>query len=165
MAFLRGFGAFVPERIVTNEEIAVRIGKTAEWIQEVSGIQERRWADPTVTVADLAFRAAEDCLMRSGVPAADIGMVIVGSGSSERRFPGPACTVAQRLGIAAGAPAIDLPMASAGSLFGMALASKLVDGLGHILVIGAEKMSTVVDREPADPNTAILFGDGAGACV
>jgi len=164
MAFLRGFGAFVPERIVTNDEIALRIGKTSEWIQEVSGIEERRWASADVTVADLAFRAAEDCLMRSGVPSSGIGMIIVGSGTSERRFPGPACVVAQRLGLN-GVPAIDLPMASAGSLYGLALASRLVDGFGHILVIGAEKMSTVVDREPADPNTAILFGDGAGACV
>ena len=165
MAFLRGFGACVPERVVGNAEIAARVGKSPEWILEVCGISERRWASPKVTVADLGVRAAEDCLTRSGVAAASIGMVLVGSGSSERRFPGPACVIAQRLGVPSGVPAIDLPMASAGSLYGMALASRLAGEFGNILVIGAEKMSTVVDLEPADPSTAILFGDGAGACL
>ena len=164
MAFLRAIGAYVPERVVGNQEIAARIAKPADWILEVSGISERRWADPEVTVADLAVRAAEDCLTRSDVPASSVGMLIVGSGSSERRFPGPACVVAQRLGLG-GVPAIDLPMASAGSLYGMALASRLAVDFGNVLVIGAEKMSAVIDREPADPNTAILFGDGAGACL
>ena len=165
MAFLRGFGAFLPERVVGNDEIALRIGKPAQWIYENSGILERRWAAADVTVADLAVRAAEDCLTRSGVEASTVGMVIVGSGSSERRFPGPASVVAQRLGLD-GVPALDLPMASAGSLFGMALGARLASAeFGDVLVIGAEKMSTVIDREPADPNTAILFGDGAGACL
>ena len=91
-------------------------------------------------------------------------MVIVASGSSERRFPGPASTVAERLG-AAGVPAIDLPMASAGSLFGLALAARLCETYGDILVIGAEIMSRVVQFEPAGRDTAILFGDGAGACL
>ena len=164
MSFLRAFGAFVPERIVTNQEIADRIGKSPEWIQEVSGITERRWASSDVSVTDLAVHAAEDCLTRSGVQASAVGIVIVGSGTTERRFPGPACVVAQRLGLA-GIPAIDLPMASAGSLYGMALASRLAGEFGNVLVIGADKMSAVVDREPADPNTAMLFGDGAGACL
>ena len=164
MAFLRGFGAFLPERVVGNDEIALRIGKPAEWIHEISGISERRWAAADVTVVDLAVRAAEDCLTRSGVEASTVGMVLVASGSSERRFPGPACVVAQRLGLA-GVPALDLPMASAGSLYGIALGARLAAEFGNVLVVGAEKMSTVVDREPADPNTAILFGDGAGACL
>ena len=165
MAYLRGFGAFVPERIVGNAEIAARVGKTPEWILEISGISERRWAGPDVTVADMAVAAAEDCLTRSGVAASAVGMLMVASGSAERRFPGPAAVVALRLGLTAGVPAIDLPMASVGSLYGMALASRLAGEFGTVLVIGAEKMSAVVDREPADPNTAILFGDGAGACV
>lgn len=164
MAFLRGFGAFVPERVVGNEEIAARVGKSAEWILEMSGISERRWAAPEVSVADLAVRAAEDCLTRSSVAASSVGMVVVGSGTAEHRFPGPASLVAARLGLA-GVPAIDLPMASAGSLYGMALASRLAGEFGTVLVIGADKMSAVVDRESADANTAILFGDGAGACL
>jgi 3-oxoacyl-[acyl-carrier-protein] synthase-3 len=164
MAFLRAIAAYVPERVVTNDEIAARIGKPAEWILEVSGIQERRWAAANETVADLATRAAADCLTQAGLAGSEVGMIIVASGSSERRFPGPACVVAQRLGLA-GVPALDIPMASAGSLYGMSLASRLAADYGNVLVVGAEKMSAVVDREPADPNTAILFGDGAGACL
>src|SRR5262249_26879810 len=91
------------------------------------------------------------------------GLVLVSSGSSERRFPGPAATVAARLGLA-GVPAIDLPIASAGAVFGLALAHQLAPDYGEILLVAAEKMSDHVWREPVDRNTAILFGDGGGAC-
>ena len=164
MAFLRGFGAYLPERVVGNGEIAARIGKTPEWIQEVSGITERRWAAFDESVVDMGVLAAEDCLTRCGVEASAVGMLLVGSGTAEQRFPGPACVIGQRLGLA-GVPCIDLPMASAGSLYGMAVGSRLAGEFGQVLVIGAEKMSAVIDREPVDPNTFILFGDGAGACL
>ncbi|HLJ15983.1 MAG TPA: ketoacyl-ACP synthase III [Bryobacteraceae bacterium] len=164
MAFLRGFGAWLPERVVTNEQLAQRLGCQPDWIHNVSGIRERRYAEETVTVADLAVRAGEDCLARTGADRSKIGMLMVASGSAERRFPGPAAEVARRLELT-DRPAIDLPMASAGSLFGMALASRLVDTWGDVLVIAAEKMSVFVDREPLDRNVAILFGDGAGACL
>lgn len=164
MAFLRAFGSFLPPRVVTNEELAARCGRTADWIRNASGIEERRWADASTTVADLAAGAARDCLARAGVEASAVGMILVASGSHGRRFPGAAVATAQRLDLG-GAPAIDLPMASAGSLFGLSLASKLTEVYGHILVIGAEKMSAIVDRDPLDPNTGILFADGAGACL
>ncbi len=91
-------------------------------------------------------------------------MLLVSSGSSERRFPGPAAETGARLGLA-GIPAIDIPMASAGSLFGMAMAAKFAPTCGPVLLVAAEKMSAVMAREPLDKNTAILFGDGAGACL
>src|SRR5436305_2496623 len=91
-------------------------------------------------------------------------MLIVSAGSAEHRFPGPASKVAKRLGLR-DVPAIDLPMASAGALFGMSMASQLVDRYENILVIAAEKMSSVVSQEPVDKNIAILFGDGAGSCL
>ena len=91
-------------------------------------------------------------------------MILVSSGSSERRFPGPASTIAHALGID-GVPAIDLPIASAGSLFGMALAASLSAIHGNILVIASEKMSAIVSREPLERGVAPLFGDGAGACL
>lgn len=164
MAFLRGFGHYVPPRVVTNEQLAAWAGKPADWIRNASGIEERRWADENVTVADLGAAAARDCLERAGVAVADLGMIVVASGSAERRFPGPAAAVAHSLGLEA-TPAIDLPMASAGSLFGLAMASRLAAVYGNILVVGAEKMSAVVNRQPFDANTGILFGDGAGACL
>jgi 3-oxoacyl-[acyl-carrier-protein] synthase III len=164
MAIIKAFGSYLPDRVVLNEEIAAKLNRTPDWILNVSGIEERRYAAPEETVADMALKAAQDCLDKAGMPAADVGMFIVASGSSERRFPGPAATVAHRLGTA-GTPALDLPMASAGTLFGMAMARSLTETYGNILVIGTEKMSAVVSREPMEQGIAILFGDGAGACL
>ena len=164
MAFLKAFGAYLPSRIVTNDEAGRLTGVTPEWIESVSGIVERRWAAEGETVADLAAAAGADCLSRAGIDGSKVGMLIVASGTAERRFPGPASVVARRLGMGE-APAVDLPIASAGSLVGLALAQRLADVYGNILVIGAEKMSSVVLREPVDRTTAVLFGDGAGACL
>jgi 3-oxoacyl-[acyl-carrier-protein] synthase-3 len=138
-AFLQAFGAHLPERVIGNAEIASQIGRTAEWIESVSGIQERRWASPDVSVTDLAVAAAQDCLLRTGVHASSLGLLIVTSGSAPGGFPGPAAAVAERLGLNS-TPAFDVPMASAGSLFGMAIAARLAEAHGDILVVAAEKM-------------------------
>jgi len=163
-AYLHAFGAHLPERIVTNAELSERTGKTAEWIESASGIQERRWATPETSIAAMGVAAAESCLKTAGFPTNKIGMLIVASGSGSRGFPGPAAAIADRLCLLS-APAIDLPMASAGSLFGLALAMRLTETYGDILVVASEKMSPLCDTEPLDPNTAILFGDGAGAAL
>lgn len=164
MAFLRAFGAWAPERIVTNEEIAPRIGKDPGWILDMTGIEQRHWAAPGQTVADLAERAARQCLERAGAGATEIGMLILSSGTAERRFPGPASTVAYRLGMGT-APAIDVPVASAGALFALSMAAGFADRVGNILVVAAERMSATVDHDAMDPNSGMLFGDGAGACL
>ena len=163
-AFLHAFGMYVPERVVTNEEMAARIGRTAAWIEGASGIRERRWADEGTSVADLAVAAANDCLARAGVEASTLGMIIVASGSARPGFPGPAAEVALQLGLET-TPALDVPMASAGGLFGMAMAAEMAARFGDVLVIGAEKMSAVIESGPLDANTAMLFGDGAGAVL
>jgi 3-oxoacyl-[acyl-carrier-protein] synthase-3 len=168
-AFLHAFGAHVPERIVTNEEIGARVGKAPAWIESVSGIRERRWAAEDTSVVDLAVACAQDCLRNAGAEASSLGMIIVASGSGARGFPGPAAAVAAQLGLE-GTPALDVPMASAGSLFGLAIAAKMADTFGDVLVIGAEKMSALFDIHPEgasklDANTAVLFGDGAGAAL
>jgi 3-oxoacyl-[acyl-carrier-protein] synthase-3 len=164
MAFLKGFGSYLPERVVTNAEIAARLGCDADWIQEVSGICERRYGDDNESVAEMAVQAANDCLRRTGTDASRLGLIIVASGSSEHRFPGPAAKVANALG-ASRASAIDLAMASAGSLFGLAIANACAEVYGEVLVIGAEKMSGVLGHAAVAPQLGILFGDGAGACL
>lgn len=164
MPFLREFGHYLPERVVSSEEAGSWVGATAEWVLNVSGIRERRFASEEETVADLAAKAGKDCLGRAGFDASGLGLVVVSSGSSERPAPGPASVAALKLG-AAGVPAIDLPLASAGSLFGLALAARLAPTMGHVLVIGAEKMSRIIAREPRERGVAVLFGDGAGACL
>jgi 3-oxoacyl-[acyl-carrier-protein] synthase-3 len=159
-----GFGAYLPSRIVTNAELAARLDCEPGWILDVSGIEERRYAAPGESVASMGVIAAEQCLDRTGVKASELGMILVSSGSSERRFPGPASSIAHGLNID-GVPAIDLPLASAGSLFGMALAASLSAIYGNILVVASEKMSTVVSHEPIERGVVPLFGDGAGACL
>lgn len=157
MAVIVSFGHYVPERILGNAELADRLQCDADWIFQVSGIEERRVAAPGQTVADLASNAAQSL-------HAQPGLIILSSASSERRFPGPAAQVASRLGFE-GIPAIDLPLASAGSLFAIALAAQLAPSYGQVLVIAAERMSEPGLADPADRNVGILFGDGAGACV
>ncbi|HEY3839010.1 MAG TPA: ketoacyl-ACP synthase III [Bryobacteraceae bacterium] len=164
MPRIRGFGAYLPARVVDNAEIARLCGADPEWITQQTGIERRRWAAPTERVADLGVFAARDCLASCGVLASEIGMVLVSSGSAERRFPGPAAPIAAALGLE-GKPAIDLPLASAGTLFGLSLAADLARHHGNILVIGTEILSRVIGLNPAYRDTAILFGDGAGACV
>jgi 3-oxoacyl-[acyl-carrier-protein] synthase-3 len=164
VAAIKAFGAYLPSRVVTNSELAARLDCESGWILDVSGIEERRYADPSESVASMGVAAAQQCLDHAGITAADVGMILVSSGSSERRFPGPASAIAHALNID-GVPAIDLPIASAGGLFGMAIAATLCAVHGNVLVIASEKMSPVAMREPMERGVAPLFGDGAGACL
>lgn len=163
MAFIAGFGAAVPERVVGNEELAGRIGRTADWIRNVSGIEQRRYVD-SETVIDLAVSAAESCLDKAGCKPSELGMIVMSCSTSPRRFPGPASQVANRLGLTE-TPALDLPVASAGALVAMSLAADVAASRGPVLVVAAEIMSRIVLTEPLDPSVCILFGDGAGACL
>jgi 3-oxoacyl-[acyl-carrier-protein] synthase-3 len=160
--YLRAFGSYVPEQRVDNAALAARTGRPAETIEKTTGILERYYAAEGQSVADLGFAAAQDCLAAAGLDASAVGLLLVSSGSSERCFPGPATTIAAKFGWAA-TPALDLPFASAGALIGMALAADLVARYGNVLVVASEIMSRRITD--SDPDTAILFGDGAGACL
>ncbi len=160
MAYLRAFGAYLPTRVVDNAELAAQTGAGAEWIVRSTGIEQRRFAAGHESVASLGVAAAQDCLENAGMSPREVGMLLVACSSAPRRFPGPASSIGTDLGIP-GVPAIDLPIASAGSLFGMALAAHLVPAYRNVLVIGTEIMSRVA----TEGDTAFLFGDGAGACL
>ncbi len=164
MAYIRAFGSYLPSRIVKNEEIGWFTGRTPEWIVGVSGIEQRRFAAEYEDVAVLATFAGGQCLQNARISGKDIGLLIVTTGTAPRSFPGPAATVAEKLGLTHAA-AIDLPMASAGSVFALAMARDLAARYGTVLVIGAEKMSTIALRQPINRSSAALFGDGAGACL
>jgi len=164
MAFLRGFGCYLPARVVDNAELAPMVGADPAWLLHATGIEQRRFAADGETVSSLGTAAARDCLKNCAAAASEVGLLIAASGSGEHRFPGPATAIARGLGIS-GVPAIDLPMASAGALFGISLAAELAHRHGNVLVVGSEIMSRVVQLEPAGRDTAILFGDGAGACL
>jgi 3-oxoacyl-[acyl-carrier-protein] synthase-3 len=164
MAYLRAFGSYLPSRVVDNLELAPLVGADPEWLRSATGIEQRRFAAPEESVASLGICAAKDCLEAAGAASGEVGLVLAASGSSELRFPGPATSIAAGLGIT-GVPAIDLPMASAGSLFGLSLAASLARDYGHVLVVASEIMSRVVRLDPLGRDTAILFGDGAGAAL
>jgi 3-oxoacyl-[acyl-carrier-protein] synthase III len=164
MAFLRAFGSHLPQRRVTSYDLAPLVGADASWIFEVSGIEERRYAAEEDTVASLGLAAAQDCLGKAGVSPSDLGMILVASGSSDRFCPGPASQIAAALGLTS-TPVLDIPVASCGSLIGLALAAQLAPACGPVLVIGAEIMSRRIDCTPEGKDTAVLFGDGAGACL
>jgi 3-oxoacyl-[acyl-carrier-protein] synthase-3 len=161
-AYLRAFGSYLPEQRVDNAALAARTGRPAETIEKTTGILERHYAAADQSVADLGFLAAQDCLAAAKLDPSAIGLLLVASGSAERCFPGPAATIAAKFGWTS-TPALDLPFASAGALIGMALAADLVDRYGNVLVVASEIMSRRITD--ADPDTAILFGDGAGACL
>lgn len=164
MSFIKDYGAWLPERVVTSAEAGAWVGSDAEWVRTVSGIEERRFATDEESVSDMAAWAGLDCLRRAGMPASSLGLVIVASSTGDRSFPGPAAETGLKLGIP-GKPTLDITMASAGSLFALGLAKRLTNPMGPILVIGSEKMSTVVTREPRERGVAVLFGDGAGAVL
>jgi 3-oxoacyl-[acyl-carrier-protein] synthase-3 len=164
MPYLAGFGIALPARIVTNDELAPQLAVTPDWIVAQSGILTRRYAADTDTVVSLATTAAFDCLTNTGVSPEELGMILVASGSADTFCPGPASAIAAALGLTA-TPALDLTLPSAGSLTGLVLAARLAETTGPILVIGTEIMSRRVDRTPEGKNTAILFGDGAGAAL
>ena len=162
MVSILGFGACLPERVVTCEELAGRLGVEADWILQACGIRERRWAG-SETVVDLAEGAGRQALSAAGLEPAALGGIIVGTGTPERQFPGVSAQLQARLGCP-GIPAFDVHLASSGGLVALCLAARLASQSGPILVVGAEKMSEIVQRDLAK-ETAILFGDGAGAAV
>jgi 3-oxoacyl-[acyl-carrier-protein] synthase III len=156
-------GHYQPSRVVTNEELSHTIDTNDEWIRDRVGIAERRIADGE-SVADMATFAAEKALANAGLTAADIDLVVVATCSAEDRCPSVAAMVAARLGIAAPG-AFDLNAACSGFSYALATADHAVQAGSsrNALVIGAEKLSDVVDW--TDRTTAVLFGDGAGAAV
>jgi 3-oxoacyl-[acyl-carrier-protein] synthase-3 len=162
MSYLQAFGHHLPSNTITNADLETRTGRTAASIEKTSGILERRYAAQSESVADLGLAAANACLKNASLTANDIGLILFSSGSAERTFPGPASVLAQKLGLTA-TPAIDIPVASAGSLIALAFAADLAPRYGNILVVASEIMSRRISD--ADPDTAILFGDGAGACL
>ncbi|MBZ4498061.1 beta-ketoacyl-ACP synthase III [Dermacoccus sp. Tok2021] len=159
-----GVGAYRPERLVTNDEIVGPIDSSDEWIQERSGIKTRRFARPDETMLDMAEAAAREAIANSGIDPSLIDGVLVGSVTHHLFTPAAAPMLADRLGLDKPA-AIDIAAACAGYCFGIGLASDMIRSgdASHVLVIGAEKLTDVLDL--TDRGSAFIFGDGAGTAV
>ncbi|WP_291081833.1 beta-ketoacyl-ACP synthase III [Dietzia sp. UBA5065] len=161
---LLGIGAYRPERVVSNEEICEKIDSTTEWIYERSGILNRRFAGEDESVIMMASAAAERAVRSAGIDAELVDAVIVCTSTYESMTPHAAPKVAMNIG-RNGIAAFDLTAGCAGFGYGLAVATNLIRGGGarHVVVVGVERMSDGID--PADRNTAFIFGDGAGAVV
>ncbi len=163
-AKITGTGSYVPERVLTNADLESMVETSDEWIATRTGIRERRIAD-TETCTDMAVKAAEKAIESARVPAAEIGLVVVGTVTPEMTFPSTACFVQARLGVKAGGAAFDLSAACSGFLYALNVAEKYVSSgvVKHALVVGVDRFSKIIDW--SDRATCVLFGDGAGAVV
>ena len=164
MAAIAGFGHYLPQGVLSNQALAAEFSVDPEWIVSVCGIQERRVVAVDETVCDLAERAAQACLEDAGIPAEQLGAIIACTGTPHRQFPGVSAEVQKRLN-APGIPAFDIHLASISGLFGLSLAHKMCEQWGPTLVVAAETMTRALAQGPRVKETAILFGDGAGACL
>jgi 3-oxoacyl-[acyl-carrier-protein] synthase-3 len=162
-ALISAVAHFVPATVLRNSELGARLGVSEDWIVERTGIRERRIADAGGT-SELIVPAAEACLRRAGVSAADIDCVIVATITPDHLTPATAVAVIRRLG-ASRAWGFDLSAACSGFLYGFVTAASLVEAgaARRVLVCGADRMSCLTD--PHDRRTAVLLGDGAGAAL
>lgn len=159
-----GIGRCLPEKILTNADLEKMVDTSDEWIRTRTGIEERRIADEKTDTSDLGYVAAKNALADSGISAEEIDMILVATVTPDRPFPSVATMLQERLG-AKNAAAMDVSAACAGFMYGMITAKQFIQSgtYKHILVVGVEKLSKIMDWE--DRNTAVLFGDGAGAVI
>jgi 3-oxoacyl-[acyl-carrier-protein] synthase-3 len=163
-ASITGLGSRVPDRIVTNDDLAQYVDTSDEWIVERTGIRERRMAAPEEALSDLALPAARDALEQAGVAGEDLDLIIVATVTPDMTFPSTGAILADRLG-AAGAAAYDLSAGCTGFMYGIAQAYGMIAGglARRALVVGGDVLSRILDW--TDRSTLVLFGDGAGAVV
>ena len=159
-----GLGRYIPERVVTNFDLEKIMDTTDEWIRTRTGIEERRIADDDVNTSDMAYEAAKDALQDSGIEAHQIGLILVATVTGDQPFPSVSTMIQHKLG-AKNAAAMDVSAACAGFMYGVITAQQFVESgtYPYVLVVGVEKLSKITNYD--DRNTAVLFGDGAGAVV
>ncbi|MGO8798576.1 MAG: beta-ketoacyl-ACP synthase III [Roseiarcus sp.] len=161
---VRGVGAYLPERVLTNAELETMVDTSDEWIQQRTGIRQRHIAAPGQTTSQLATRAAQAALIDAGLTGADIDLIVVATSTPDYTFPAVATQVQANLGVHHGA-GFDLQAVCSGFVFAVTTVDKFLTSGSHrrALVIGAETFSRLLDWR--DRATCVLFGDGAGAIV
>ena len=159
-----GTGSYVPERILTNRELEKIVETSDEWIRTRTGIGERRIAAPEEATSDMATNAALAAMSQAGVSAEQIDLIIVATVTPDMFFPATACWVQKKLG-AIRAACFDVSAACSGFIYAMEIAQQFISNhvYNTVLIIGADKLSSIVDW--SDRNTCVLFGDGAGAAI
>jgi len=161
-AKISAVGAWVPPRVLTNDDLARMVDTSNEWILERTGIRERHIADPDIATSDMAIEAAKAALANRGTTAEDVDAIILCTVTPDHMFPSTACIVQHKLGVKR-AWGFDLIAACSSFVYGLTTAAHLVGCGTHrkVLVIGSDTMSRIIDY--TDRTTCVLFGDGAGA--
>jgi 3-oxoacyl-[acyl-carrier-protein] synthase III len=163
-ARIAGTGSYLPERVLSNEELAARVETSDAWIRDRTGIAQRHVAADGQTTGDLAYEAALRALEAAGVSASELDLIVLGTTTPDLVFPSTACLLQHRLG-ANGCAAMDVNAACSGFMYALAIADKFIrtGAARTALVIGAETLTRMLDWD--DRATCVLFGDGAGAVV
>ena len=161
---IAGTGSYLPEKVLTNQDLEKMMDTDDNWIRERTGIKRRHIAADGETTSDLALAATSRALEMAELDADDIDLIVVGTTTPDKVFPSTACIIQRRLGIS-GCAAFDVQAACSGFVYGLDVADRYVrtGAAKHALVIGAETLSRITNWE--DRTTAVLFGDGAGAVI
>ena len=161
---VQGCGSYLPERLVTNDELAKKVDTSDEWIQQRTGIRQRHIAAEGEFTSHLAIKASQRALDHAGVKASDLDLIVLATATPDETFPATATRVQAELGMTRGA-AFEVQAVCAGFVYGVSVADSLIkNGVASTaLVIGAETFSRILDWN--DRGTCVLFGDGAGAIV
>ena len=161
-----GMGHCVPDRVVTNDDLAAFIDTSNEWIVKRTGIEERRWVEGDVGAADLAFEATQQALQEASMSASDIDMIIFATLSPDVTFPGSSCILQKMLGIP-GVATLDIRNQCTGFVYALSIADQFIKTgmMTNILVVGAEVHSSGLDMTTRGRDVTVLFGDGAGVAI
>lgn len=164
-SYISGTGSYLPERVVTNKDFEKYLETSDEWIVDRTGIKERRIVADNESVVDMSFAAAQKAISAANLTEKDIDLIIVATTTPDLVFPSVACTLQAKLKSTVPCPAFDIQAACGGFIYAMSIADLYIKQgqAKHVLVIGAEAMSRLLDW--SDRGTCILFGDGAGAIV
>src|ERR1700736_3534499 len=159
-----GTGSYVPEKILTNQDLSRMVDTSDEWITTRTGIKERRIAAKDELTSDMAAKAALKAMEQAKVSASEIDLILVATATPDMLFPATACFVQKKIG-AKNAACLDVSAACAGFIFGLEIGQQFITSHTHdtVLVIGAEKLTSITNW--TDRNTCVLFGDGAGAAI
>ncbi len=163
-AGILGIGSYVPEKVVTNKDLEKIMDTNDEWIRTRTGIEERRIASDDVDTSHMAAEAAKRAIEDAGIDAEQIDLILVATVTPDRSFPSVSCMIQEQIG-AKNAAAMDISAACAGFMYGIITAGQFIQTgtYKYILVVGSDKLSKITDW--SDRNTAVLFGDGAGAAI
>jgi len=163
---IAGVGGYLPEKVVTNDDLAKMMDTSDEWIVERTGIKQRRWVEKETGASDLAVQACHEAIERAGISLGDIDCIVLATLSPDHTFPGTACFLQQKLGLA-GIPALDVRNQCSGFIYSLSVADAWIKTGQYscVLVVGTEVHSTGLDKTTRGRDVTCLFGDGAGAVI